>query len=67
MRELFVERVIPHGEEDGKAGGVEVVPVSDAGVVEPVQCMETPEPRKAMVEEEASESLDKTREVWFPR
>lgn len=45
MRELFVERVIPHGEQDGKAGGVEVVPVGDVGVVEPVQCMEAPDPR----------------------
>ena len=29
-----------YGVEDGKAGGIEVAPVGDVGVVEPIQCVE---------------------------
>lgn len=36
---LGVGEVGAHGVEDGKAGSIEVAPVSDVGVVEPVQCV----------------------------
>ena len=29
-----------HGIEDGEAGGIEVAPVGDVGLVQPVQCLE---------------------------